>query len=408
MILQCLTKSSHRPTAITLCETFKKFGIDRKPTLMQIKTSQDEKLDLTKQVEALQSQNEKHMEDMQTLQQEITGLLTKLDEERKADVLNAKQYETEKNDAVTFTKKLQRDLCIEKENKKVVDVELTKQKTALQEEKIEHTKQLEILRLQRDNDMQNMQEQLQKKTEALQSRLNEETMVAKAFQKESVELKKQLETVQLQTERIMQEKLQKIVTLHNLCDEERKSANLKTETLKTELNAKSELEKKLTKEIETQRTLRAQQTKAFQEEKFEFIQQLQAFQSQRDCDAINIQKIKEQSQEKILALRTKLGEEKVAKIVEAREFKAKLKAEKMIQSNLRGEISNLKAKLTEAMECQSLDAAKQLENHISVELQEREKLLSSNKEPLQHDTSTGLSTTSTGTQYSGSPNEVSC
>ena len=664
VVLQCLGKSSHRPAAIALCATFKKFGISRKSTLMHIKTSQDEKLDLTKQLENCMANEQK-------LQQDKAALETKLDEEKEAAVSNTKRYETEMNDVLTFTTKLQKNLYNKQETQKVLQTEVTKHKNAakafqeenvglamqlealklekdndkrgmqeklrketaaaqarldeekmaanikietlikelndalntkcelqntlfteketqkllhteiiqhknaievFQEKNVELTKQLEALKLEKDNDMQCMQEKLQKETAALQARLDEEKIAAsleietlkkelndalnakcelqntllteketqkllhaeiiqhknaiKVFQEEKVEFTKHLVALKLEKDNAvqnLQEQLEKeTVALQTRLDEEEKAAISKIETLRkelndslsakrelqnilcteketketlhsdltehknaakafqkenieltkqlerlqlqtdkdmqnmqeklqelrTELNAKSESEKTLTKEIDMQRKLRAHRTKDFQEEKFELVQQLTAFRSQRECDAINMQKIKDQSQEEILAVKTKLGEAKLAAILKVRDLKAKLNTEKMIQSNLHAEIFNLKAKLTEAIECQSLDAAKQLvdqnrelsnlletsekmlkaffdrlnknsvtdklqkckndRHHLSVELQDKENRLSLIKESLQHDTKIGLSTTSAGNPYPGSPNEASC
>ena len=653
-VLQCLSnKSNHRPTAVALCATFKKFGVSRKSTLMHIKTSQDEKLDLTKQLE-------NRMENERKLQQDKIALETKLDEEKEAAVLNTKRYETEMNDVLTFTTKLQKDLYNEKETQKVLHTEITKHKNAakaFQEENVDLARQLEALKLEKDNDKRGMQEKLQKERAAFQARLDEEKIAAnleiqtlkkelndalnakhelqntlfteketqkllhaeiiqhknaiKVSQKDTVRLAEQLEANKLEKDsdmQIMQEQLRsKTAALQARLDEEKIAANLEIQTLKKELNdalntksemqntltteketqkllhaeiiqhkeeiieltkqiealklekdndmqnmqerfekervalqtrlteeekaafskietlrkelndslntkcklqnilctekeskktlhselseqknaaeafqkenveltkqleilqlqtdrdmqnmqdklqelndalnAKSESEKTLYKEIETQRNLHAQQTKDFQEEKFKFVQQLTAYRSQSKCDAINIQKIKDQSQEEISAVKTKLNEAKLATISKVRDLKAKLNVEKMIHSNLYVEISNLKAKLTEAIECQSLDTAKQLVDqnrelsnlvgtlkdcfdrlnknnvtdklqkgkndwhHISVELQDRENRLSMIKESLQHDTKIGLSTTSAGNLYPGSPNKVSC
>ena len=463
------TKSEMQNTLTTEKET-------QKLLHAEIIQHKEEIIELTKQIEALKLEKDNDMQNMQErFEKERVALQTRLTEEEKAAISKIETLRKELNDSLNTKCKLQNILCTEKESKKTLHSELSEQKNAaeaFQKENVELTKQLEILQLQTDRDMQNMQERFEKERVALQTRLTEEEKAAiskietlrkelndslntkcklqnilctekeskktlhselseqknaaEAFQKENVELTKQLEILQLQTDRDMQ----------NMQD--------KLQELNDALNAKSESEKTLYKEIETQRNLHAQQTKDFQEEKFKFVQQLTAYRSQSKCDAINIQKIKDQSQEEISAVKTKLNEAKLATISKVRDLKAKLNVEKMIHSNLYVEISNLKAKLTEAIECQSLDTAKQLVDqnrelsnlvgtlkdcfdrlnknnvtdklqkgkndwhHISVELQDRENRLSMIKESLQHDTKIGLSTTSAGNLYPGSPNKVSC
>ena len=259
LVLKCLNKSSHRPAAAALCETFKRFGVTRKSTLMYIKTFQDERLDLTKQLEALESQLKNHKENMRKLQHDKVALETKLGEEKKAAVLNGKQYETELNDVLNFTNQLQKDICVEKETQKVLHTKITKHKNAakvFQEEKIELTKQLEALQLQRENDMQNMQEQLvEKETQkVLRTEITKHKNAAKVFQEEKFELTKQLEALQLQREndmQNMQEQLQELQKKLSIAKDSQNALHVENVQHKTTIKVFQEEKVKLTKQLKT-------------------------------------------------------------------------------------------------------------------------------------------------------------
>ena len=111
-------------------------------------------------------------------------------------------------------------------------------------------------------------------------------------------------------------------------------------------------------------------TKVLQEDKVEFEKQLEAFQLQRDSDIENMQK----QQEEIMVLQTKVDEEKAAAVSGTKKVKAelnvalnkniqlekRLSTEKETQNKLHAQIIQLKDKVMEAVQCQSLGNVKQL------------------------------------------------
>lgn len=111
-------------------------------------------------------------------------------------------------------------------------------------------------------------------------------------------------------------------------------------------------------------------TKTYQEEKDEITKQLQL---ERDSVVQNMQNTQGQLQQKIIDLEAKLDEEKRATLLQTEILTKKLNIEKKAKNKLDVEISHLKDKVTEVIECQSLSTIKQLvkQNQELADLLER-------------------------------------
>ena len=128
LILQCLSRAIDRPNAIALCEALKKFGAVRNSTLNLTKTFQEEKDELMKH---LQLQRESMVQNMQNvqeqLQQKISGLVAKLEEEKRAALLQTQALTAKLNDVLDSKTKLQKKLMnalsSEKELQKKLNIE---------------------------------------------------------------------------------------------------------------------------------------------------------------------------------------------------------------------------------------------------------------------------------------------
>ena len=140
LVLQCLSKIIHRPNAITLCEALKKFGAVRNSTLKLTKTYQEEKNELTKQLQLQRDSDVQNLQNTQEqLQQKIIDLETKLDEEKRAALLQTENLTAELNGvlvsktelekklkiAANSEKVLQKKLSVEKKTKNKLDVEIS-------------------------------------------------------------------------------------------------------------------------------------------------------------------------------------------------------------------------------------------------------------------------------------------
>ena len=170
LIIQCLSKSDHRPTAVALCKALKKFGAIRKSTLKLTKSFEEEKIELTKQLKLQRDIDIQEMQKTQEqLQQEITALKTKLDEESKVAIISTKKlnFELKKmkaklDDALHAKNELQSRLSIETKTQNRLRAEISELKD----------KVTEAIECQSLSTAKQLAEQNQKLTDLLESTKN--------------------------------------------------------------------------------------------------------------------------------------------------------------------------------------------------------------------------------------------
>ena len=218
LVMQCLSKSSQRPTAIVLCEALKKFGIVRNSTLELTKALQEEKVGFKKQLEAFQLQRDSDIENMQKqLQEEIMALQTKLDEEKAATVLGTKKLKAELNDALDKKIILEKRLSTEKETRNKLHAEIFQLKD----------KVMEALQCQSLGNVKQLVEQNQELAELLESTNNS----LSTYKKNYSALKELLDSLNLENVPLdvtIKDKLHK-------CKNDRKYMSVKLEDMESRL-----------------------------------------------------------------------------------------------------------------------------------------------------------------------------
>ena len=161
LVLQCLNNNSgNRPTAIVLCGALRKF---RNSTLKLTKARQEEKVEFTKHLEAFQLQRNSDIEVIQKkLQEQVKDMQTKLDKEKAAAALLAKNLKRELRDALERKNNLEKRVHSEKEIQNKLHAQIIKLKD----------KVMEAIQCQSLDTVKQLVEQNQELTELLDSTNN--------------------------------------------------------------------------------------------------------------------------------------------------------------------------------------------------------------------------------------------